>query len=127
MENFLLYDDEECELDEIAREADAGLPISVPVIDSHTHMVAAEDKTVSGSIMIGSDCDSMARKMERLGIDTILTAPLSGISIDGRKGNSEALYAAQKYLGKILGYSTCNVHYDEDRKDWQRYHSDSGS
>jgi len=123
MDDFQLYDDTECEFDEIARQADAGLSISVPVIDSHTHMVAKEDKTTH-YVMPDSDCDAIAEKMERLGIDTIITAPWSGISFDGRKGNADALYAAQKYPGKFLAYSTCNIHYDEDLKVWQKYHTE---
>lgn len=123
-EAFPLYEDAECELDEIALEADAGLPISVPVIDSHTHMVSSEDRIVSYSIMPQSDCDSMVKKMERLGIDAILTAPWSGITIDGHKGNEESLYAARKYPGKIYAYSTCNAHYEEDLQTWKKYHTE---
>lgn len=119
---FELYDDAECELDSIAKEADAGMPISVPVIDSHTHMVPEEDKTVNNCIMLYSDCDSIAKKMDKLGIDSIITAPWSGISFDGIKGNEESLYAAKKHPGKFFGYSTCNVHYEEDLKAWKEYH-----
>lgn len=122
-ENLPFYDDAVCRLDPIAREADAGMPISVPVIDSHTHMVDVEDQCVSSSMMPQSDCHGMVRKMERLGIDKILTTPWSGISIDGQRSNESVLYAAQVYPGKVLGYSACNVHYDEDRQSWERYHT----
>ncbi len=60
--DFQLYDDKECRLDEIALEADSGKPISVPVFDAHTHMVCADDMAVNNSIMKYSDCDNIAKK-----------------------------------------------------------------
>ncbi len=123
-DDFPLYDDNECKLDEIAQEADAGLPVTVPVTDSHTHMVSSEYKTTSPIVMLNSDCDSILKKMNRMGIDTIITAPWSGISVDGRLGNSETLYAATKHPGRFLGYSTCNVNYREDLSDWKKYHDE---
>jgi len=121
-DKFELYDDAECEFDSIACEADAGIPISVPVFDAHTHMVQAEDKTVNNCIMLDSDCDSIAKKMDILGIDSIITAPWSGINFNGIKGNEEVLYAAKKHPGKFYGFSTCNVNYEEDLKAWREYH-----
>ena len=124
IEDFPLYDDADCEFDEIAREADAGRPISVPVIDAHTHMVASEDKTMSGFMMLDADCDAMVRTMDRLGVETAITAPFSGITIDGKKGNEDTLHAALKYPGRFLGFSTCNVRYEEERQDWNRFHEE---
>ena len=123
-DDFALFDDADCIFDEIARVADEGRPISVPVIDAHTHMIAAEDRTVSNHMLFDTDCDAMVRTMDRLGVQTAITAPFSGLTIDGRKGNEETLYAAQKYPGRFLGYSTCNVRYEEDLKDWKRYHEE---
>ena len=117
-----LYDDAECELDSIAREADAGIPISVDVFDAHTHMVPEEDKTVNNCMMMYSDCDSIVKKMDRLGIDSIITAPWSGISFNGINGNEESLYAAKKHPGRFYGFSTCNIHYEEDLAAWKGYH-----
>lgn len=121
-DDFKTYDDEKCEFDAIAKEADEGKPISVPVFDCHTHMVEAPDKTVNTCVMMYSDCDNIKKKMDKLGIDSIITAPWSGISIDGVKGNEESLYAAKKYPGKFYAYSTCNVNYEEDLNEWKKYH-----
>ncbi len=121
-ESLELYVDSECELDSIAREADSGTPISVPVFDAHTHMVEADDKTVNNCLMMYSDCDSIVKKMDRLGIDSIITAPWSGISFNGIKANEETLYAAKKHPGRFYGYSTCNIHYEEDLNAWKGYH-----
>nr|MBQ4320541.1 amidohydrolase family protein [Clostridia bacterium] len=111
-----LYDDAECEWDDIAKECDAGLPLSVPVTDSHTHMAPAEDMTVTGFPMLNSDCDNIVKKMDRMGVDRIITAPWHGIANDGRAGNRDTLYAATKYPGRFLGFSTCNIHYEADLK-----------
>jgi predicted TIM-barrel fold metal-dependent hydrolase len=121
-ERFAVYDDADCRLDEIAVEADAGKPLSVPVFDAHTHMLPAEDKAFSGFIMPNGDCDSIAKKMKRLGIDSVITAPFQGISTDGVAGNEQTLYAAQRYPGRFYGFSTCNIHYAEDLAGWKAYH-----
>jgi len=121
IDDFSLYDDSECQLDSIACEADAGIPISVPVIDAHTHMIGSDDKAVNNCIMLYSDCDSMYEKMNKMGVDSVITAPWSGISLDGIKGNEESLYAAQKYPGRFYGYITCNVNHKEDLAAWKEY------
>ncbi|GHV00728.1 hypothetical protein FACS1894211_08750 [Clostridia bacterium] len=121
-DRFPLYPEADCRLDAIAREMEAGKPLSVPVFDAHTHMIPAEDKTVSGQPTLHGDCDSIVKKMDRLGVDSIVTAPWQGLSTDGRAGNAQAVYAAQKYPGRVYGYSTCNIHYAEDVEDCIRYH-----
>ena len=85
-------------------------------------MICEEDMAVNNCIMKYSDCDSIAKKMDKLGIDSIITAPWSGISFDGIKGNEETLEAARKHPGKFYGYLTCNVHYDEDLNKVLDYH-----
>ncbi|MCL2518946.1 MAG: amidohydrolase family protein [Oscillospiraceae bacterium] len=117
-----LYDDSECEFDEITAEIDQGIPLSVPVIDSHTHMARDSHKTVSAIVMMNSGADSIVKKMDRLGIDTILTSSWEGLSTDGKLGNDQTLEAAKKYPGRFLSYSTCNVNYDDDLADWRQYH-----
>ena len=117
-----LYDDSECQFDSIASEADRGLPISVPVTDAHTHMIPKEDVTPNFCMVFNGDCDSMAKKMERLGIDVIMTAPFSGIAHDGILGMKEAVYAAGKHPGKYLAYGTCNPNYKDDLDSWKDYY-----
>lgn len=108
-----LYDDSDCPWDTIAQEADCGIPISVKVIDMHTHIVASDAKSVS-TMMPDSDSDHIIQKMDRLGIDSVLTAPWSGISYSGMMGNTEVLAAADAYPHRILGYSTINIHAPEE-------------
>lgn len=108
-----LYDDSDCPWDTIAREADCGSPISAKVIDMHTHIVASDAKSVS-TMMPDSDSEHIIKKMDRLGINTVLTAPWSGIAYSGTMGNAEVLAAADAYPHRILGYSTINIHASEE-------------
>ncbi len=62
--------------------------------------------------------------MDALGVDSIITAPWSGISFDGIKGNEETLEAARKHPGKFYGYLTCNVNYEEDLNKVLEYHKE---
>ncbi|MCL2299546.1 MAG: amidohydrolase family protein [Firmicutes bacterium] len=116
-----LYDDSECEFDAIAMAADQGLPMPVPVLDAHTHMAPAEHKTVSGLVMLNSSCEHITPKLDRLGVEAIITAPWEGIATDGMAGNAQTVDAAQKYPGRYLGWNTCNLNYDEDLALWRSW------
>lgn len=120
-ESLALYDEAECELDEIALEADAGKPISVPVIDCHSHIIGSGDAP-NATIMIEADADGFVKKMDRLGINTTITAPWIGIFHSGITGNEETIDAAKKYPGRFLGYSCCNVNYEHEREAVTGYH-----
>ena len=115
------YDDADCQYDDIAKAADAGKPMPVPVIDAHTHMVPREHKTTSGVLMLNSSPEHMAEKFSRMGVKTALTAPWEGICTDGMAGNEQILYAAKKFPGMFLGYNTCNVNYADDLSGWRGY------
>lgn len=66
----------------------------------------------------GADSASMAKKMARLGIDTTITAPMVGITVDGGAGNEEVVTADAKYSGKFWGYTTCNLNYEEEIENY---------
>ena len=120
-ESLKLYDEDECQLDSIAREADAGTPISVPVIDAHSHIVG-NGNAVNNNIMLDADPDSLVRKMDKLGVDATITAPWIGICYSGTEGNEEVLSAVKNHPGRFLGFSTCNVNYKEDLNSFKEYH-----
>lgn len=120
-DDFALYDDDVCELDSIAKEMDAGVPLSIPVIDPHTHLVE-DGAPPNDNFAFGADSKSMAERMKRLGVDFTITAPMQGITIDGSKGNEEIVTANSKYPGKFLGYTTCNLNYEEELGNWETYH-----
>lgn len=123
-DNFALYDDSDCKFDEIAQEADAGLPISVKVIDMHSHIAEKAVPCVNNSLYLNADYDQIAKKMDRLGIDTTITAPWSGINYDGISAMNEVVQASNAHPGKFLGYSTANVHYKEEIDATKKYHED---
>ena len=120
-ESLILYDDNNCKFDEIAKEADEGKAISVPVIDPHSHIVG-DDKAVNDCVMFGSDYKPLSEKMTRLGIDTTITAPWIGVQYDGIKGNEEVLEAHNSMPERFLGYSCCNVNYPEEIEQTIKYH-----
>lgn len=120
-ESLSLYDDKLCRFDEIAKEADEGKPISVPVIDPHSHIVG-DNKAVNDCVMLGGDYKPLYEKMSRLGIDTTITAPWIGVQYDGIKANEEVLEANSSIPSGFLGYSCCNVNYPEEIEETIKYH-----
>jgi len=116
-----LYDDADCGFDDIAAAADRGAPMPVPVVDAHTHMAPKEHRTVSGLVMLRSCCEEITPKLDRLGVEAILTAPWEGIATDGMAGNAQTVYAAEKYPGRYYGYNTCNINYPEDLEQWRSW------
>lgn len=109
------YKDEECMLDEIALKADSGQPLDdILVIDSHTHMVDEEHKTVSLYPMLNGDPKGLIRKMDLMGIDQIITSPWEGIMTNGIDSNETTLKANKDTNNRILAYATCNPNYEED-------------
>jgi len=118
-EELALYGDAECEFDSIAAAADQGLPMPVPVLDAHSHIIPQEHKTVSGLMMLRSSCEEITGKLDRLGVEAIVTAPWEGIATDGMAGNAQTVYAAKKYPGRYYGWNTCNINYEEDLAGWR--------
>ena len=87
----------------IREEAFAGLPISCPVIDSHTHIGPYHmsgwhqkyDRTDTGLVL---------EDMQRLGIDCFVTAPHIMVQERMEEANVMAAQMAAKYPGKVYGY-----------------------
>lgn len=114
-ENIVGYSDDENKLDDIAKKVDQGKVLDhILVIDSHTHMVDLKDQTVSRSQMLYGDEDNIIKKMDRMGVDCILTAPWEGITTNGISANETSRNASIKYPGRIIPYAACNPNYEED-------------
>lgn len=87
----------------IREEAFAGLPLSCPVIDAHTHIGPYHmsgwhekyDRIDTGLVL---------EDMARLGIDCIVTAPHVLVQERMAEANRIAAAAAQKHPGKVYGY-----------------------
>lgn len=113
--DILLYKEQDCKLDSIARIVDNGKPLNdLLVIDSHTHLVDKDHFTVSDVPMINGDEDCLIKKMDSLGIDKIIISPWEGIKTDGVSSNKTSLSAIRKYKDKIEVYATFNPNYIED-------------
>ena len=89
----------------IRDEAFAGLPLSCPVIDSHTHIGPYHmsgwhqkyDRTDMGLVL---------EDIDRLGIDCIVTSPHPMVQGRMMEANRIAAETAEKYPGKVYGYIT---------------------
>lgn len=87
----------------IRDEAFAGLPLSCPVIDAHTHIGPYHmsgwhqkyDRTETGLVL---------EDMSRLGIDCVVTAPHVMVQERMTEANQMAAEMATKYPGKVYGY-----------------------
>lgn len=110
-----LYPENRCEFDEIACIVDKGLPLlSENVIDSHTHMVEEKDRMTSDYYMPQGDEHHYIKKMDKMGVDKMITAPWEGISTDGLSSNDTVIKAMKNYPGRIEGFACCNPNYIED-------------
>lgn len=87
----------------IREEAFAGLPISCPVIDSHTHIGPYH---LSGwhEKYDRTDTASVLEDLARLGIDCIVTAPHPLVQERMAEANQIAAQAAEAFPGKVYGY-----------------------
>lgn len=87
----------------IIDEAYNSQPISVPVIDAHSHIL--EDSNMGWYQSFSSNSDIIAL-MDHIGIDCIVTAPHSLIMGNMAYTNEVASNAAKEYPGRIYGYIT---------------------
>ena len=98
----------------------AGKPLSCEVIDAHTHLA---QYTASGWYQYQPELDNSIRMMDRLGIDTIVTAPHPLIGSYCEKANAITAEAIKRYPGRVLGYVCFNPVYGvpEARKLTRKY------
>ena len=91
----------------ILEEVRAGKPISVPVIDAHTHLY----ETSSGGLHQGfhSAADTV-KLMDRIGIDAIVTSPIIMGTGNVALANKQADEAARQFPGRIYGLLTIAPH-----------------
>ncbi len=85
----------------IRDEAFAGLPISVPVIDAHTHTLS--DSYMGWYQSIRTDDDIIAL-LDHLGINCIVTAPHTLIYGDMEYTNASTAQSISNHPGRIYGY-----------------------
>ena len=87
----------------ILEEAFAGLPLSCPVIDAHTHLGPYH---MSGwhQKYDRTDTASVLEDLARVGIDCIVTAPHPMVQGRMDEANRLAAEAARQFPGKVYGY-----------------------
>lgn len=100
--------------DQIMAEAHRGKPISIPVYDSHTHLMEDGGKTGGGRPYLRGDIDAMIKAYRAIGIDKMSIAPWIGIEGDSEAGNLVAEKAIERYPGEVVGYVTIDPNYVED-------------
>lgn len=127
IQNVKPYSEKECRLDEIAKTVDEGRPLeNINVIDSHTHIVETDHRTVNRCPMINSDSRNLIRKMDNLGIDKIMISSWEGLVTNGIAANETDLKAQRDYPERIEVYGMCNPLYEEDREAIIKYHEKYG-
>ncbi|MBP1991968.1 amidohydrolase family protein [Paenibacillus eucommiae] len=103
------------EQDEITARASRGLPILVPVLDSHTHIIEDHAGTGSGWPMIGGDIDPMVELYRSIGISKMSVAPWVGVNGgDTAAGNQIAELARDRYPDEVEAYVRIDPNYGED-------------
>lgn len=77
-----------------------GKPVPVPVIDTHVHLGACAD---SGLFQPFTSLDDTMQYCDDVGIDVLVTAPISLSLGDMKRTNREAEEAMAQYPGRIYG------------------------
>ncbi len=92
----------------LAEQANMGLPLDVPIIDSHAHLGPYYNFHIPFN-----DPEGMIQSMDALGIRTCCIAAHLGIGPDFRAGNDVALKAATDHPGRFIGAICINPNYPE--------------
>lgn len=110
--------------DGITAQACRGLPIEIPVLDSHTHLIEEGGGTGSGWPMLGGDIDRMIALYRTIGIRKMSIAPWVGINGgDATAGNRIAEEARRKYPGEVECFARIDPNYGEDvASEAERWH-----
>jgi predicted TIM-barrel fold metal-dependent hydrolase len=93
----------------IRDDAFAGRPITVPIIDAHTHLLGYY---LNGWYTAFQETATVITLMDHLGIDAIVTAPHTLVSGDAEATNEATIAAAAEYPGRIYGYIFVYPHDD---------------
>ncbi len=121
-----LMHEQEVENDFIAKEMSEGKAVSVPVFDSHTHILEDGGNCGGGLPMINGDLGHMSAQFERIGVDKYCVAPWLGIWTDSEAGNKLA-YEMREKNDRVYPYVLIDPNYVEDvYKEAYEYHIKRG-
>lgn len=108
--------------DELMLQASRGLPLDIPVLDSHTHLIEEGGGTGSGFPMLQGDIDAMIALYRHIGISKMSIAPWVGINGgDSEAGNLVAEQAMAKYPDEVEAYVLIDPNYVDDVEREARY------
>ena len=104
----------------ILEEVKAGKPLSIPVIDAHTHLY--EISTVGMHQAFYSTEDTV-KMMDRVGIDAIVTSPIIMMRGEMELANRQSAEAIAQFPGRIYGLLTVTPHngIESIKKEIERY------
>jgi len=113
--------------DKLAIEASQGLPLSIEVLDSHTHLLEDKGSTGSGFPMFRGDIEAMIASYRSIGIRRMSIIPWIGISADTEIGNAIAEQALRKYSDEVVAYATIDPNYIADvEAEAHKWHTQQG-
>lgn len=114
--------------DAITAQCSRGLPIKIPVYDSHTHLIEDGGGTGSGFPMLKGDIAEMISLYRTIGIQKMSIAPWVGINGgDSEAGNLVAEKAIEKYPDEVEGYVVIDPNYVKDVEvEARKWHLDKG-
>ena len=89
-------------MSDLAERARRGEPLGLPgIVDMHAHLGPWHKHP-----MLGTDADSMVRRMDRVGVERMMVSHHACVSGHVRYGNAQVLDAMRRHPGRILGYAT---------------------
>jgi len=113
--------------DEVTLQAAQGLPLTIPVYDSHTHLIEENGRTGGGRAFLRGDIDHMINAYRAIGINKMSIAPWVGIEGDSEAGNEVAQRAIRKYPDEVVGYVTIDPNYITDVEgEARKWYSEKG-
>ncbi|MBO9606948.1 MAG: amidohydrolase family protein [Paenibacillaceae bacterium] len=114
--------------DEVTYSASRGLPLPIPVLDSHTHIIEDGGETGSGLPMIGGNVDGMIALYRSIGITKMSVAPWVGVNGgDTAAGNRIAEIARDRYPDEVEAFVRIDPNYGEDvEAEARKWHMEKG-
>ena len=90
-----------------------GMPLSLPVIDAHTHDCAANRGWYNRDIEPGRMLSAMLPDMDKHGVDRIILSSEQALFSEPVDGNRALEKEARKFPGRFSGYFVFNPLYEE--------------
>lgn len=101
--------------DEVTRRASRGLPITIPVLDSHTHLIEEGGGTGSGFPMLYGGIEDMVDLYRSIGIQKMCIAPWVGINGgDSETANAISEKTIRQYPDMVEAFALIDPNYTEN-------------